>query len=357
MIRSELWVAPLAALLVFVSAFPAAAEITSIAGSAYAEINEIYDGQARDQDRVTEDFPGTSATLPLQVFAELYSLETEEEAAAAAGAQFADPRTLLQANPEEFAINLALNSLSTYITYESDAYTSETREVVFTQTEFPTTQDGDQVQVIGRFFLDGALTIFAADSAHDLTGAYVRLLVKVTRSGGELPTATVFSGEVRLDGATNGGATNTAVGDFPTTGVIRSDLSVFVPDFAAFQALVIPNISIDYTYDAIIGEPLTLEASVQVLAANAADASGVAAVIGTPAIALQQVIALTETDQLATKMMNALADERANPTGVAAFPQQSLFPILPLCGSVGFEALLGMGLLAGFKLAGGRRFV
>lgn len=350
----SLRIAPLAALAAVVLACPAFGEITSISGAAFAEVREINIAGAGDEDRVTESFPGTSATLPLQVVAELF---VTDEAAAAVAAQFADPRTLLQPNPEEFAINLALNSLSESVHYEANAYASETREVVFSAAEIPFAQPGGQAKVLGRLFIDGALTIFATDPNHDLTGANVRLLVTVRRTGGSLPNETVFAGEVGLRGGANGDATTESQGSFPTARLIKSNLALFVTDFAAFHALIIPNLSIDYEYDVIVDEPFTLEARVQVLASNVPDASGVAAVIGTPVTAIQQVLALTEGAQVASKTLTALADERANPTGQPAFPGQSLFPILPFCGAVGFEALLGLGLLAGLKCYGPRRII
>lgn len=333
----------------------AMAEITSIGGFTQVEITEYYDGAPRDTDRVTESLPGTASAFPLQVVAHLVSSDylagdSSEEAAAMAAAQFADPRTLAQANPEEFAINLALNSVTSLISYDTHAVTRETRGVRFTATELGALANPDgTVDVTGRLFLDGALTILAADSAKDLTGAEVTLIVTVVQRVEGQSEQTVFSGEVALIGSTDGTATVAAGGDFPTSQLVLTDLSLTSTDFAAFHALIIPNITIDYSYTAPLDEEFTLEATVEVEAANVAGESGVAAVIGTPTDTLAQVIGLIQGDAVAAKTIAALESERDDPSGEPAFPgSANLLPAFPLCGLFGFESLIGVGALVGW---------
>lgn len=341
----------------------AEAEITSIAGSAQAEVTEFRSGSPGDTDRASDSFPGTAAELPLQVVARLVSSgfingDGGEEAAAAVAAQFADPTESLLANPEEFAINLALNSVSSNIFYQGRAISQETRGVLFSPGElfwFP--NEGDTANLTGRLFLDGALTLIAVDPSKDLTGAHVRLRVTVVQSAEGQESQTVFTGAVELRGATGGNATLVAEGSFPTTRLIRTDLSIISPDFAAFHVLIIPNITIDYTYSATVGQAFTLVATVQVDAANVAGESGVAAIIGTPTDTLTQVIGLTQGSAVAAKTVAAISDERENPSGEPAFPQSQiqLLPLLSGCGLLGFESLIGIAALVGLKRIGGPR--
>ncbi|MFQ5805998.1 MAG: hypothetical protein ACE5I3_06065 [Phycisphaerae bacterium] len=352
MSRQAAMVGTVLAVMLAALAPPATAEITSIAGFAQAEATEFRSGAQGDTDRATESFPGTAAALPLQVIAQLVSSDPNEEAAAAVAAQFADPRELAQPNPEEFAINLALNSVSPNVRYQARAISRETRGVLFSAGELGAlSEEGDTVDLTGRLFLDGALTLLAVDPNKDLTGASVLLRVTVVQSSEGQQDQTVFSGAVELRGTTGGDATVVAEGNFPTTQLIRTNLAIISQDFAAFHVLIIPNITIDYSYSATVGQPFTLRATVEVEAANVADESGVAAVIGTPTDTLTQVIGLTQGQQVAANTVKALSDERENPTGEPAFPptQPFFFPLFPFCGALGFEALIGVAALVGLR--------
>jgi hypothetical protein len=337
-------------------ALPAAAEILSIAGLTQAEVTEYRSGVEGDADRAMESYPDTSAELPIQVVARLIASESLsgdglEEAAAAVAAQFADPRTVTSPNPEEFAINLALNSVSENIYYQARALSQETRGVQYSAGEVGLlTAEGDELALTGRLYLDGALTLLAVDATRDLTGAYVTLSVTVVKRVEGHAAETVFSGAIALHGAADATASVVAEGSFPTGQLILSNLGIIVPDFAAFQILIVPNIAIDYPYTAIVGQEFTLEATVEVTAANLPDNCGVAAVLGTPTDMLTQVIALTQGSEVASKTVTALTNERADPTGEPAFPQSTLLPLLfPLCGGLGFETLVGLAALVGIR--------
>jgi hypothetical protein len=328
------------------SAGPVQADITSIAGSVSAVVREFVSDQAGRTDQESAEFPDPVPTLPLQVVAELRA-DGQEQAAAAAAAQFADPFQLTTENPEEFAIDLALLSVSPRIRYTADARSQETRGVVFTTTEFPLRSPGQTLGFTGRLFIDGALAVFSPTVQRDLTGANVSLLVTVVTQSAGRADETVFSGRVGLQGGTSGSVQNIAEGDFPTRALIRSDLTSVVTEFEVFEVLIIPSITIDYRYTAAINEPFSLVATVEVEAANASDEVGVIALVGTPVDSIQQVIAALRGETLASKMTTALVNERAQPTGTPAFPTTGR--AMPMCGMLGFEFVLGLGALVGLR--------
>ena len=169
----------LVASLLGIGVIPAPAEIVSIAGSASAAVQEFRFGAVGDSDHASDDYPTTSATLPLQVIAQLVALP-DETAAAIAASQFADPLTLNQSNPEEFAIDLALSSITANTRYTAQAVSEELRDVLFTQAELGQ-PNGATVHLTGRLFIDGALTVFSAQADRDLTGANVAVTVTVVR--------------------------------------------------------------------------------------------------------------------------------------------------------------------------------
>jgi hypothetical protein len=322
----------------------ALAEVTEIKGFTEIRLDELRGELVLQSVSVNDRFPETDPELPLQVVALLTpamdpnGTPDPNVAAAAVAAQFADPLDLLTPNPEEFAINLTLNSVSDQKSFTATATSKETRSVLFSEGEIMADSlDGDSELLGGRLFLDGALAVFAADSGRDLSGAFVRLKVKVEQISQDGTRQAVFDGAVELNGTT-GGADVGFAGDFPVDTLVLSDLGLLSQDFATFRLLVIPNITIDYSYTATVGVPFELEASVVVEAANLPNETGVAAVIGTPTDTLDQVIGATQGTPLATKVINAVTSERDAPTGVAAFPATSLSS-LGLCGPLGFGAL------------------
>jgi hypothetical protein len=327
---------------------PAYAEITSFSGFASAMVQEFINDDAGDLDEASDAFPGTSSELPLQVIAQLVAIE--EDAAASAAAQFADPTTVTAPNPEEFALNLALLSDAPDVRYTSEATSQEVREIVFTQAEFPRRESGESIELIGRFYLDGALVIFSPQTGVDLAGAEVIIKVTVTLSSSSQETQTVFEGTVGLTGNSAGGADRVATGDIPTLTLIQTNLAAFVDEYELFETLIIPRLSMNYTYNAVIDEPLTLTGSVSIDAANLAGQVGVAAVVGAPLDTVQQVIAAVDGAEVAGKFVTALQQERENPTGEPAFPSPTAQPImLPFCGLFGFEVFLGGAALIGLR--------
>lgn len=318
---------------------PGLAEIQSIRGSAQASVQEFRGGLARDSDLAFDSFPDL-APFPVQVLARLKAIEPGYLAAAAVAAQFADPTELDQPNPEEFAVNLALNSEQGDVRYDASVILLETRDIVFNPGEIsPESAAGDETQLIGKLFIDGALAIVAPEATVDLTGQSVLLRVRVTRlaAGQE---QTVYSGAVELRGEPAGQVGVGAEGAFPVNQLILSDLGGVVGQPSLFRLLVMPNLEINYAYAATIGEPFQLTARLEIEASNVPGA-GVAAVIGSATNALDLVLQLTQGVDQARKLTSALALERAAPTGQPAFAADAALP-LPLCGVLGVGP---MGLL------------
>ncbi len=307
-------------------------EITSLSGRAEARVQEFRGTAPGDTDEALDSFPETSSTLPLQVVGQLIA-SGAEVAAARVGAQFADPRSLNQANPEEFAINLALNSI-TETRYQASALTQETRAVVFLPGEVGL-EDGAAFIAVGRVFVDGALAVYSVSPDRDLTGAFVTLRVSVVRQIAGQADQTVFSGEVGIDGAGGGDATVRVSGAFPVENLVLSDLSVISDEFNAFHVLIIPPQDLEYEYDAVVGQAFTLVATVTIDAANLGGECGVAGLVGTPVDSLQRVIEATKDEQTARRFVSDIQAERADPTGEPAFPPQAT--PLPLCGLFGLE--------------------
>lgn len=348
-----------AVLAVLAASATGRAEIVSFSGDARVSVQEFVSGSSGQSATDAKSFPSSQDTLPLQVVTVVRSGAGRFPSAAAAAAQFADPTTVSGDNPEEFAINLTLNSVDPAIRYESTAAARESRIIRFSAGEIRrNSQDGDVEELVGRLFIDGALTVIAVEANRDLSGAFVRLKVEVVKSVEGQADESVYFGEVELRGSADGRVVVASDGDFPVSRLILTDLSVINSDFAAFRVLIIPRVRIDYRYRATVGEELTLTASVTVEAANVPDNVGVAAVIGSPTDTITDVIGFTSGSAAAAKLASDIRRERDDPTGEPAFPELRSRPPL-LCGLLGLEGLIGLLAITGLRLrirsSGGQR--
>jgi len=340
---------------------PARAEITDLRGRALVELKAFLGDELRDHIEANDEFPETTTTLPLHALARL--VDPFEEAAASVASQFADPRTAPGPNPEEFAVNLTLSSLSPSLRYSGTAVAEETRRVVFRPAEVNDRPAGTTVDLVGTLFLDAALVVLGDEPQRDLTGATLTLHITIEQqpvpeAAAEKSPVVVFDGSVTLAGTVSGGAEVSATGDLPRDRFFIANLGTIAPDFDAIHVLVLPAVQLDYEYQAVVDEPFELVAALRVEAACAPGGTSVAAIIGTPLELLAEVLALTSGDELAAKeVQRAVLQERASPTGLPAFPAAgpAFPPLFGLCGLLGFESLIGVVALGGWAAHGYRR--
>jgi hypothetical protein len=328
----------------------AIAEITAIEGSIEVEVLEYVGGHGGDIERVSEAFPLTSAVLPLRVLAQLAAV-ADRPAAAAVAAQFADPRELDQPNPEEFAITLALNSgASTLVSHQGRAECIETRSIEFSPGELPGTAAGDEVALIGRLFIDGVLAIFATEPDRDLTGAGVEVRILVAKQVDDQDDAILVDATMSLRGGSGAqdGASVETTGPIPVGRLLMADLSSAFPEFGALHVLSMPELSIEYPYTAVVGEPFKLKAVLTLSARNVEQRVGVAAILGAPLDSLRDVITSTVGSQAADKLQTALEQERRSPSGEPVLRNAGVGGP-GACGLFGLEGLLAVVGLLGWQ--------
>lgn len=328
-----------------------AASVQSTTASVQTSIQQFSNGATGPTAGQTLSFPDPVSSLPLQSVSQLSSTAGGGPSAAEVAAQFEDPNTSPLTNPQEFAINLSLNSVSTTESYRALAAGHETRQIVYNAGELSADSvNGSRADLVGRLFLDGALAILAVESDRDLTGAAVILTVTVTKSVDGQEDETLFVGSLDFRGSTAGRVSVTAFDDFPTRALLLNDLSVVSTQFNTFRVLIIPNIQVNYFYSATIGQPFRITADVQIEAQNVPRNAGIAAVLGTPTDALGDVIGLTTGKVAADETLALIAQARQSKSGVPAIPEVQAAP--SLCGAFGLELALGFTALGFIKSAG-----
>ncbi len=361
MIRAHRWF--LAALIAcggFVTDLTA--EVTDIQASVSAELTELIvagDGSTTIGDTVeaNDAYPTTVVELPMQVIVDLVG--ASEEAAAACGAQFADPRDLDQANPEEFAVNLALSSASATTRYEAATKLVERRSVIFHPDELNNRANGETATLVGTLFLDGVLALLGGDPGTDLAGVSVSLKASVVIESREPNDAsepvTVFTGGVLLKGQSGSDALTQVSGDFPSDRVLVVDLSNLATDFDAAHVATLPLVQLDYEYDVVVGRAYDIVVTLEIDAQNAEDGTAAVCLLGTPLNLLADVIAVTQGEATGKQVQAALLQERESPTGVPVSTLEAGGGIGGLCAPIGFTSLIGLMALTGAEFARTRR--
>lgn len=321
-------------------------EITSIAGSATVELVALSNAVETERDEAYDAFPDTRDTLPLQVVAQLYP--PDNDAAAYVAAQLTDPLDEDANRPADFAINLSLNSFDPNVSYTAAAVTEETRSITLSPAETETAL-GRPVDLVGRFYLDGALVIFADPNKVDLSSAGIEVTVTVTQKEPDEEPREVFRGGLDLLGQADGTFVTNARGALPRTNISIIDLTEFGGEVEPFTIVTIPGVIIEYSYRATVGQPFELVARVDVAASNGPDI-GTIALLGYPFSGWQDVLTYTEPEPVAGEIITAIENERAEPTGTPAFPAATAPLPLTACGLFGVEALLPIGVLGVWRI-------
>lgn len=360
------WSAVIAALL---TTGPVIAEIRQFGATVESEVAEFTPAGSGDLDFAFERFPGVSTSnLPMTAEARVVRRDAAEQPVAEGRATttFTDPRLSQTQSPEEFGISAAAMTLDASNYFRSRSAATESRTIVFTPSEVGLA-DGTPIRVRSQFFLDGLLVLWNRQVGGTLAEAYGRVRVEVVASGADgSGRSTVLSAEIELSGTADGAAELTTGGAVRNDNLVSLDLSGLVEPFGAIHTTLIPYIAIPYEYDAVVGEPIVLEALIEGTAVNRPDGSGAAVVLGVAPEALASLVnELSGTnagDLLAQTLTNARATAPAPKEPLPAAEGDEITPrdqadlrtLWPFCGGLGIESLVG-ALLMGTLFSTRRR--
>ncbi len=338
---------------------PSRAAVTSFDATIESEVVEFNGDQQVSSDFAREDLDQTTPNLPLVAVAELSRTGEDELPVAAGGVTttFSDPRRRNTPDPDELGLDLAVFSRSPVISYSGHSSITETRQVVFTAEEMAEPA-GTPLTIRSRFFLDGLLMLWGEEGQTDLSGTRTEIHLNVVQSGGELPAdEELLTVSLLLEGHADGTLTVTPGGALEIGNVVVLDMSGTVGGFGSLHVVVLPNLSIPYTYEALVDEPFQLEAHIEGTT-RCRPGTGASAVLGVPLLELVALVNSVDTGQgdllgglldgiitenpTASKPLNAPAGE----TIIVGRSARGLLPLSGLCGALGVE-VLGIALLCG----------
>ncbi|MBL8877672.1 MAG: hypothetical protein JNG88_01015 [Phycisphaerales bacterium] len=325
------------------------AGIVDVRGSVGVAIEEIAGGATVERNEVDEFLPQTSATLPIRAFGRVFSVQPSTPGAAVGAAQISDIGAAIEPNPQDFSLNLAMNSLDKDVFFRGRARAEEIRVVRFSRDELQLPAGVDTRVVESRLFLDGVLALFSAVPDRDLSGARVALNVTIDRRPAMDSSASSFerllAGRIELLGTVSGQATSNISGAIPADRVISTSLMTSENGLGSFPAIIIPELVIPYTYVARVDEEFELVASISVEAECRSPDVGAVALIGTPVDDLRDIIDEVNVPPLTAGVVatvdSARESTRTDDAGLDAPPN----PAMIACGGLGLEAALMLMLM------------
>jgi hypothetical protein len=338
---------------------PAAGAILGTNAVVSTVVQEIIDGEPGSVNRDEERLDDHSNAFPLDATADLTSTDLGGKIVSLGQglARFSDPTRLDQANPEEFALEVACYSNVDSLGYVVEGSAIESRTVIFTTpgsrvapAEIVFRSDGTRV-IESRAFVSGAVILWSTNAAADLEGieSEVRFLIR----RGQEPEP-LFSTTLQLSGADISGLNDVAVGPIQFDEVTLTELSDLgvdsdtlailgeVAQNGTLRIVVIPAQEHAYTYEARADEDFVLSATLEARVRNAPGGTGVAAVLGRPFEQLGGFIelALPGVDGAAIERSIHLAHAKrsgASRQGIDAYAGSSA---RRMCGAMGLEGLL-----------------
>lgn len=317
------------------SAAAPAAEITALSAEATVSVTPVTSGTPGETVTATEILGTNVASLPLQPVAQ--HVAVGEEAAASVAGQVADPTTVTTANPEDLSINFALSSIDEAIAHRGQATLTETRTIVLDPNDLGGELPGTQVELIGTFFIDGALAILTENAGQDLTGTEIMVSVTITAASGDADPNEVFAGTITYTGTTGADATRTITGDLTALTTLDTQFALETPWFDTVNTLLIIASGVDYRFPAVVGEDVVLSITIELDCHNTPGGTAVAGILGTPLDTIVDVLSLVQDSLAAQEVQSKLLAARAD-ANAAALTAADTEPC-GCCPMVGFGTL------------------
>ncbi len=319
------------------------AEVLSITGSSSATVIQ-FDGILPVQsDFAQVVVPLTKAEPPAlsTALVDRYNASDELTASGSALALFTRPNLTGVAPPNDVGMDLFAFADDDVTRWFIRGEASETRTIVINSSEvtsgnlfFGSTNRGRS-----RVILSGVMFITSRDATRDLTGADVKLNVRIERRQFNRVPSNLLEGEIVLSGGPGGSVVvSSATGNFAGAFLPVVDFAAAVEELPLVRSLLFAGLEIPYEYQFDTGLPFELALTVSAEARTIPGGVGASAVFGLPQVNLPDLMQKIANDDRGSRLASAIAN-RVDTTG-AAYQNGGIGFLFPgLCGATGVEAL------------------
>ena len=337
--------------------------IINIDASVATTVQELIDGSPGSVSADADQTGADDTSVPLTASSDLVSTDLEGVLVSMAQAfgTFEDPTRLDQANPEEFGVEVGCYSNGDSLAYAVSSRAVESRTIVFTTEgsdvappEIEFSAFGTQL-VESRVFISGAVIFWSTQSDQALADMTSELSVTVRRDD---TNAVLFASTLTLTGDAAGQVgvdTSGAIvverldpSDLLDAGVDEDTVAMLqdIADTAALVVLAIPEQEHAYTYTVTANAAFDLTAELTVTAGNIPGGTGVAATLGRP---FENLAAFVEEGLPGVDGASLESSLNATTKSLAVGLVQAETPTVgsQLCGALGFETALMLGLFSG----------
>ena len=348
---------------------PALGAILQVDATVTAQVQQFIGGQEGSLDSAFEEFNATTATLPIEVAAELRPPEgaASNGFVAAAFADFRDPTLSTSRNPQEFGLETGAYTPEPDISFSSQAVATETRRVAFSSTDLNLGLGETQRQVFSSVFVSGAAIVWSPAPARDLTGLSVRLHVTVERLEAENEPVVVFDGLLTAAGGPDGtltvdspdgiqfelgGPELLSAADGSTAETLQQELAAL----GDVQVLLVPDQELSYSYAAQPDVEFQLRATLESEVVSLPGGTGLDAVFGRTFETLAGLIADSTASFAKGEATQAALNAAILAGRTRVEPDEATLatPRGPLCGALG-GGTLGLSLAFLLTVAAARR--
>lgn len=317
------------------------AEVLNVTGSAQSSILQFLGPLPIQTDFAREAVPQTQAAPPIAARSSLDRLQSDGTTSAAAQAislldmpVFSGGQT-----PNDAGLDLSAFSDDEVTGWRIEGIVNETRRVRVTAADIGgITDGGPPSRVRSRVLLTGVMLIASLREGTDLSGVEVNLTFSVSQRRADQRAVTLISGDVALAGKADGTvsivrqAGALANVNFPIVDFTNPDTNVSLA-----KAILFTGLSLPYEYDIALNEEFDLDLAVQSQVITKPGGVGASSTFGVPQDAIGVVFERVKSDSRGRALANAVS-QQVDTTGASYMNGSSPFPLVPLCGVLGFES-------------------
>jgi len=229
------------------------ADVSSYQASAFTSIVQFSGGVEQQRDEQAKVYPNSDNIIPIEAKNSLIGRNSDNQVTWTAFNRVVtnDPQ-YNSAVPRDFIMETAIGSADLGVSLKVRSTATQSRHINLLSTEFPDQNNGDPVNLVSNFSLQGALAQIVPPSASTAEGLQIKCNLTIMKND-----TAVWDGTVQMDGRSDKTFAATTTGDFVSSDFVLAQNDI--PDLARIGLLVFDT-EIPFAYSGTVGESFDLKA-------------------------------------------------------------------------------------------------